>query len=164
MESDMNIDKLAGEGTDLKGRLKESLGNATGDRELQSDGVADQLSGQVRQGFTERLRARSTPRRSRYCWRDRVRTPPGFARDLSWRNALLGFGAEPPVLCSAPVDGLGCFAFLRIRNIGGLSLVTCSVCHEPNQLPKGMNMLRGILGLVVTVVVIVLVLRFMGVM
>lgn len=47
----MNIDTLAGEGTELKGRFKESLGNATGDRELQSDGVADQLSGQVRQGF-----------------------------------------------------------------------------------------------------------------
>ena len=47
----MNIDTLAGEGTELKGRFKESLGNATGDRELQTDGVVDQLSGQVRQGF-----------------------------------------------------------------------------------------------------------------
>jgi uncharacterized protein YjbJ (UPF0337 family) len=46
----MNIDTLAGEGTDMKGRFKESLGNASGDRRLQQDGVADQVSGNVRKG------------------------------------------------------------------------------------------------------------------
>lgn len=47
----MNIDILAGEGTDLKGRFKESLGNATGDPALQQDGLADQVIGNVRKGF-----------------------------------------------------------------------------------------------------------------
>lgn len=47
----MNIDTLAGEGTELKGQFKESLGNATGDPLLQRDGLADQLSGNVRKGF-----------------------------------------------------------------------------------------------------------------
>ncbi len=47
----MNIDTLAGEGTTIKGRFKESLGNAAGDRALQRDGIADQLSGEIRKGF-----------------------------------------------------------------------------------------------------------------
>jgi len=47
----MNIDTLAGEGTDMKGRLKSSLGDATGDQGLQQDGVVDQLSGQARKSF-----------------------------------------------------------------------------------------------------------------
>ena len=47
----MNVDTLAGEGTNLKGRFKESLGEATGDRSLRQDGVSDQLSGNVRKGF-----------------------------------------------------------------------------------------------------------------
>lgn len=44
----MNIDTLAGEGTNLKGRVKESLGDALDDPELRSEGVADQLSGSLR--------------------------------------------------------------------------------------------------------------------
>jgi uncharacterized protein YjbJ (UPF0337 family) len=47
----MNIDTLAGEGTELKGKFKEGLGDAAGDPALQRDGVADQLSGKARQGF-----------------------------------------------------------------------------------------------------------------
>jgi uncharacterized protein YjbJ (UPF0337 family) len=47
----MNIDTLAGEGTDLKGRLKTGLGDATGDQRLQQDGMVDQLSGQARKSF-----------------------------------------------------------------------------------------------------------------
>jgi uncharacterized protein YjbJ (UPF0337 family) len=47
----MNIDTLAGEGTSAKGRLKESLGAATGDPLLRRDGVADQASGSLRQAF-----------------------------------------------------------------------------------------------------------------
>lgn len=44
----MNIDRLAGEGTNLKGRFKESLGDAVGDPALQRDGIADQVSGSAR--------------------------------------------------------------------------------------------------------------------
>jgi uncharacterized protein YjbJ (UPF0337 family) len=47
----MNIDTLAGEGTTAKGRIKESLGTATADPVLQREGVADQLSGNLRQAF-----------------------------------------------------------------------------------------------------------------
>ena len=47
----MNIDTLAGEGTDLKGRFKESVGKAVGDTSLQSDGAADQVSGNARKAF-----------------------------------------------------------------------------------------------------------------
>jgi uncharacterized protein YjbJ (UPF0337 family) len=47
----MNIDTLAGQGTDLKGQFKEGLGNATGDPALRQDGIADQISGNARKGF-----------------------------------------------------------------------------------------------------------------
>ena len=47
----MNIDTVVGEGTVTKGRLKESLGAATEDPILQREGIADQLSGTVRQAF-----------------------------------------------------------------------------------------------------------------
>ena len=47
----MNIDSLAGEATDMKGKFKESLGDAAGDSALQRDGMADQLSGKTRKGF-----------------------------------------------------------------------------------------------------------------
>ena len=46
----MNIDTLAGEGTQVKGRFKSSLGDATGDPALRQDGAMDQLSGGVRKG------------------------------------------------------------------------------------------------------------------
>ncbi|MFC7535857.1 CsbD family protein [Sphingomonas sp. GCM10030256] len=46
----MNIDTLAGEGTQIKGRFKSSLGDATGDPALQQDGAVDQVSGGVRKG------------------------------------------------------------------------------------------------------------------
>ena len=47
----MNIDTLAGEGTEVKGRFKETLGTATNDPALQQDGLTDQLFGRARQGF-----------------------------------------------------------------------------------------------------------------
>jgi uncharacterized protein YjbJ (UPF0337 family) len=46
----MNIDTLAGEGTQMKGRFKAGLGDATGDPALQQDGAVDQFSGGVRKG------------------------------------------------------------------------------------------------------------------
>lgn len=47
----MNIDTIAGAGTNAKGRLKESIGEATGDPVLEHEGIADQLSGNVRRAF-----------------------------------------------------------------------------------------------------------------
>lgn len=46
----MNIDTIAGEGTELKGQFKQALGDATADPKLRQDGVVDQFSGQARQG------------------------------------------------------------------------------------------------------------------
>lgn len=46
----MNIDTLAGEGTNMKGKFKQGLGDATGDPALRQDGLSDQLSGNVRKG------------------------------------------------------------------------------------------------------------------
>ena len=47
----MNIDTVAGEGTVVKGRIKENLGEATGDPLLQRDGMMDQAAGSLRQAF-----------------------------------------------------------------------------------------------------------------
>lgn len=58
----MNIDTIAGDGTLAKGRIKQSLGEATGDAALQQEGIADQLSGNVRRAFgAARDFARSEP-------------------------------------------------------------------------------------------------------
>lgn len=47
----MNIDTLAGEGTQTKGDFKKGLGNALGDNQLRQEGAADQFSGSLRKGF-----------------------------------------------------------------------------------------------------------------
>ena len=43
------FDKLKDEGEELKGKAKQAVGGATGDRDLQVDGYADEKSGQVKQ-------------------------------------------------------------------------------------------------------------------
>jgi uncharacterized protein YjbJ (UPF0337 family) len=45
----MNTTTLKGEGQDLGGNVKESVGKATGDTSMQNDGVADQISGTAKQ-------------------------------------------------------------------------------------------------------------------
>ncbi len=45
----MNTATIKGEGQDLGGGLKETVGNATGDRSLQNEGIADQLAGNAKQ-------------------------------------------------------------------------------------------------------------------
>jgi uncharacterized protein YjbJ (UPF0337 family) len=47
----MNDDQLAGAGQDLKGKVKETLGDAAGDPALQRDGLADQLAGKGRKAL-----------------------------------------------------------------------------------------------------------------
>ena len=47
----MNIDTVAGEGTVAKGGFKETLANIAGDHLLQRDGLADRMSGTLRQAF-----------------------------------------------------------------------------------------------------------------
>lgn len=49
----MNTDTLGGSATEIGGKLKEGLGNATGDASLKNEGVADQISGTVQKTFGE---------------------------------------------------------------------------------------------------------------
>jgi len=43
----MNEDKLAGEGRDVIGKVKETAGDLTGNTSLQGEGLVDQLSGKA---------------------------------------------------------------------------------------------------------------------
>jgi uncharacterized protein YjbJ (UPF0337 family) len=43
------IDKMKNKAEELTGKGKESVGEATGDRDLQAEGQADQVSGNVKQ-------------------------------------------------------------------------------------------------------------------
>ncbi|KQO09116.1 uncharacterized protein YjbJ (UPF0337 family) [Sphingomonas sp. PP-F2F-G114-C0414] len=47
----MNSDTITGTTSDLGGKLKEGLGNAIGDKSLQTEGAADQLSGTVQKTY-----------------------------------------------------------------------------------------------------------------
>jgi uncharacterized protein YjbJ (UPF0337 family) len=46
---DMNSTTLKGEGQDLGGNVKETVGKATGDESLQGKGIADQITGNAKQ-------------------------------------------------------------------------------------------------------------------
>ena len=43
------IDQLKNKGEELKGKAQQAAGGATGDRELQAEGLKDEKSGQVKQ-------------------------------------------------------------------------------------------------------------------
>jgi uncharacterized protein YjbJ (UPF0337 family) len=47
----MNRDELNGKMDRLKGNIKESVGEATNDQDLRDEGIADQASGKVQEGF-----------------------------------------------------------------------------------------------------------------
>lgn len=47
----MNSDTLSGTATDLGGKIKETAGDATGDRSLQGEGLADQLGGKAQKAI-----------------------------------------------------------------------------------------------------------------
>lgn len=47
----MNEDVLAGEGRDFVGKVKETAGNLTGNRSLQGEGLADQVSGKIQKAI-----------------------------------------------------------------------------------------------------------------
>jgi len=46
-----NKDEIAGKANQLKGKVKQAVGNATGDPRLHDEGVADQAGGELREGF-----------------------------------------------------------------------------------------------------------------
>ena len=45
----MNKDQLAGKAEELKGKVKEEVGNATNNPNTQEEGIDDQIKGKVRQ-------------------------------------------------------------------------------------------------------------------
>lgn len=47
----MNKDELDGKVDRLKGQVKQTVGDATGDQRLHDEGVADEAAGNVEEGF-----------------------------------------------------------------------------------------------------------------
>ncbi len=47
----LNNDEVEGEFDQAKGAVKDKLGEATGDRDLEAEGEADRASGNVQEGF-----------------------------------------------------------------------------------------------------------------
>jgi len=47
----MNRDELKGKGRTVKGKVKQSVGRATGDERMRSEGVDDEAGGRVQEGF-----------------------------------------------------------------------------------------------------------------
>jgi uncharacterized protein YjbJ (UPF0337 family) len=46
-----NKDEIAGKVAQMKGKVKQAVGNATDDPQLHDEGVADEAGGEVREGF-----------------------------------------------------------------------------------------------------------------
>lgn len=46
-----NNDEIKGKFDQLKGRVKQEIGNATGDQDLRDEGVVEEASGEVQEGF-----------------------------------------------------------------------------------------------------------------
>ena len=46
-----NKDEIAGKVDQLKGKVKQAVGNATDDPQLHDEGVADEAGGELREGF-----------------------------------------------------------------------------------------------------------------
>jgi uncharacterized protein YjbJ (UPF0337 family) len=79
----MNEDKLAGEGRDIAGKVKETVGDVTGNASLQGEGLGDQLAGKAQKivgAARDALSADGEP------LADKARR---FARERPWAIAAL---------------------------------------------------------------------------
>jgi uncharacterized protein YjbJ (UPF0337 family) len=47
----MNRDELEGKGEQIKGKIKQAVGDLTDNEELEGEGVADEAAGNVQEGF-----------------------------------------------------------------------------------------------------------------
>jgi uncharacterized protein YjbJ (UPF0337 family) len=47
----MNRDELEGKGEQVKGKIKQGVGDLTDDEQLHDEGVADEAAGEVQEGF-----------------------------------------------------------------------------------------------------------------
>ncbi|MDO8681618.1 MAG: CsbD family protein [Acidobacteriota bacterium] len=46
-----NNDEIKGKFDQVKGKVKQEIGDATGDQDLHDEGVVDQASGEIQEGF-----------------------------------------------------------------------------------------------------------------
>ncbi len=46
-----NDDEIKGKGEQIKGNIKQGVGDLTGDTRLKDEGAADEISGEAREGF-----------------------------------------------------------------------------------------------------------------
>lgn len=51
--TDQSKDRIGGAFDEAKGRVKEGVGDATGDQSTRNEGMADQASGKVKQGVAD---------------------------------------------------------------------------------------------------------------
>ena len=51
MEANLDRNRVDGTGTKMKGSIKETIGNVTGDTRLQAEGGADRAAGSAQAGF-----------------------------------------------------------------------------------------------------------------
>lgn len=79
----MNEDKLAGEGRDIAGKVKETVGDVTGDSRLQGEGFADQVGGKVQKAVGAARDALTADGRP---IADKARQ---FVRERPWASAAL---------------------------------------------------------------------------
>jgi uncharacterized protein YjbJ (UPF0337 family) len=49
----MNSSQIKGSWNDTKGKIKEEIGNATGDSSLEGEGLVDRVKGKIEKGFGE---------------------------------------------------------------------------------------------------------------
>ena len=77
----MTDTQLSGEGQDLKGKVKETAGDLTGDRSLQGEGLTDQVTGKLQKAFGKVGDAAGANPLT-----DKART---FARERPWATAAL---------------------------------------------------------------------------
>jgi uncharacterized protein YjbJ (UPF0337 family) len=47
----MNKDELDGKSESVKGKIKQGVGDITGDEQMHDEGVADEMKGDVQEGF-----------------------------------------------------------------------------------------------------------------
>lgn len=47
----MDSDRIKGKGKDIAGKAKEKFGEATGDKETERSGKADQVEGKIQKGY-----------------------------------------------------------------------------------------------------------------
>lgn len=78
----MNSTTLEGQGQNLTGNVKETIGKATGDDELQGKGTADQIAGNAKQVIGAAKDAVANPG-------PLVDKAKAFARERPWATAAL---------------------------------------------------------------------------